>query len=232
MALHILLLDDDPVAGVLAERMLERLGYPAPVWETNAGSVASWSRFDVVLADVGVLEMRHHGVFDALMQDGVPSRPRVILLGAGPDADSWLGSAAVDARLAKPLALQALAAALSSVNASGVGGSDFDATHWRDLLDAFGRDGVRQLVDAVTRDLPIRQAQYAQARRDRDPALLRRMAHALRGACLQMSAHRLVLAATVVEEETDVETAFAGGVRLLEDYAALVARLDGEVARL
>lgn len=233
MALNILLLDDDPVAGVLVERLLERLGYPAPVREVEAESVAAWRRFGVVLAEVDTVETRYREAFDAFMRNGSQSRSRVILMSAAAD-DSRFGDAAADARLAKPLALPALAAALSGVDATDTDAppDDFDVVHWHGLIDAFGRDGTKQLVDAVTTDLPGREAQFVRAQREHDPALLRRWAHALKGACLQMRAQTLAAEATTVETEADVEIALAGGERLLKDYTDLVTRLEDGVASL
>lgn len=233
MTLNILLLDDDPVAGVLAERLLERLGYPAPVRETEAEPATTWHRFDVVLADVDTLEARYRKTFDAFMRDDPQLRARVILMSARDD-DARFGEATVAARLTKPLALPALAQALSNIDAAGADESPrgVDAAHWRGLVDAFGRDGMKQLVNALTADLPHRRAQFAQARHEHDLASLRRWAHALRGACLQMGAQRLVAKATGVETEADAETALADGKRLLEDYTDLVTRLEGEIASL
>lgn len=214
-----LVVGTDRVACTLVVRLLERLGYPSPErCPTLSEAALQQHRFDLVLVDDSAIASGERLADDAT---------KIVFMGA----DSATCGIRVDARLRKPLSLEALRSTLTSLWPAQVNG-DFDAARWRELLALFGRSGLAEMIAAIERDLPQQRLSLERALQDTDTVALRRIAHTLCGVALQLGAEAFAALCTQVErraaEGFGAEAATLG-TQMLSRYVAWVARLQHEL---
>lgn len=232
----ILLVDDDPVNRKLAGLMLRRLGCTAvDVAEDGRAAVDAVlsHTYDLVLMDV---EMPVLDGIEAAREIGLrlgPRRPRIVAMsGRQDDADrERCLEAGMDAYLVKPLARQRLAELLRTQAAGNDGKGavdDFNPVAWDEMLRVFKRAGVQEVVAALVADVPEQARRFAAAAAADDVAALKRIAHALRGASLQLGADALAGLCNEIETGTDSGRAMTLGASMIERHTMLVARLSRE----
>ncbi|WP_029920926.1 response regulator [Nevskia soli] len=232
----ILLVDDDPVNRKLAGLMLQRLGCTAvDVAEDGRAAVDAVlsHTYDLVLMDV---EMPVLDGIEAAREIGLrlgPRRPRIVAMsGRQDDADrERCLEAGMDAYLVKPLARQRLAELLRTQAADSDGKDavdDFNPVAWNEMLRVFKHAGVQEVVAALVADVPEQARRFAAAAAADDVAALKRIAHALRGASLQLGADALAGLCNEIETGTDSGRVMTMGASMIERHTMLVARLSRE----
>jgi HPt (histidine-containing phosphotransfer) domain-containing protein len=92
----------------------------------------------------------------------------------------------------------------------------------------FKRAGVQEIVTALVADAPDQARRFAAAAAADDVAALKRIAHALRGASLQLGADALAGLCNEIESGGDGKRAMVMGASMIERHTALVARLSRE----
>lgn len=222
--LRVLVVGTDRVACMLVMRLLERLGYPSPErCPTLSEAALQQHRFDLVLVDDSAIARGQSPV----AARGANDETKVVFMGA----DSAACGIRVDARLRKPLSLEALRSTLAGLWQAQVD-EDFDGARWRELLALFGRSGLAEMIAAIERDLPLQRLSLERALQDADTAALRRIAHTLCGVALQLGAEAFAALCTQVErraaEGLGAEAATLG-TQMLSRYVAWVARLQHEL---
>ncbi|MFI4978728.1 MAG: response regulator [Nevskiales bacterium] len=233
----ILLVDDDPVNRKLASLMLQRLGCTAvDVAEDGRAAVDAVlsHTYDLVLMDVEMPVLDGIEATREIILRLGQRRPRIVgMSGHQDDADrERCLEAGMDAYLVKPLARQRLADLLQAPAAnSGAQGAvdDFNPAAWDEMLRVFKRAGMQEVVAALVADVPEQARRFAAAAAADDVAALKRIAHALRGASLQLGAGALAGLCNEIESGTDGKRAMALGASMIERHTALVARLGREV---
>lgn len=227
--LRILLATTDPVQAVLAARLIQRLGHPAP------HRVKSWgAAIDAMPdfpADVWLIDAR------LLPRDDAPATtlPRVVAITAALDDLQGVPKYRYDDVLSAPLSLEPLSAALQRRRLpGGAAPDDFSGATWSELLRLFGPAAVAELLSALRKDLPTAQARQEQAAQSQDFPGLRRVAHSLRGASLQLGADDLArLCASAEQAALDGSPDAAElGAQALTRYSALIERLEDELRRI
>ena len=228
-AMDCLVVDRDAVSRRLAGLLLKRLGYPSPTLSETVPEVPAGLQGLILVGTDDTAES-----VAALKSRIDPVRPRTRLVAmitaASDEARQACLRAGADAVLVKPLALEALTAALAAPAEDG----DFNTEAWSELRQMFGPDGAAKLVSALVDDLPVQQQRMADALSARDLPALKRIAHALRGVSLQIGAEGLARLCTETEEAaaaSRTEAAAALGARLIQRHEALVERLRDETAR-
>ncbi len=199
---RILVVDDHPVNREVICRQLELLGLAAEVAEDGAAALALWREapHGLVLLDLHMPVLDGFGLAAAIRSDeAVRGMPRTGLIAVTADAlkgeDARCYAASMDAFLAKPVSVDALARALArwipDLAAGGAASSQpngalFDPEVLRSLFGAGGRLAgvVQSFADSATRDV----AALAAAQ---DAARLAACAHRLRGAA-QIAGARLI----------------------------------------
>jgi signal transduction histidine kinase/CheY-like chemotaxis protein len=210
--LHVLLAEDNAVNQRLAASLLERRGHHVTIAGNGIEAVDALSRhrFDVVLMDVQMPEMgglEATAAIRARERDGSSHVPIVAMTAHAMKGDrERCLDAGMDEYLTKPLdsrrlceVVEALAAGSPPVpltsHAGHLGLSD-------QVLARVGGD--RQLLAEISRlfidDTPHHLARIQQAIDTRDADMLRRAAHALKGAAANFEADSVVAAARVLEE--------------------------------
>ncbi|MDB5974697.1 MAG: response regulator [Nevskia sp.] len=231
----ILLVDDDPVNRKLASLMLQRLGCTAvDVAEDGRAAVDAVvsRRYDLVLMDVEMPVLDGiEATREIILRLGL-RRPRIVAMsGHQDDADrERCLEAGMDAYLVKPLARQRLAELLQAADGGGQGAvDDFNPVAWDEMLRVFKPTGVQEVVAALVADAPEQARRFAAATAADDVTALKRIAHALRGASLQLGADALAGLCNEIETaDGDGKRAMALGASMIERHAALVARLSRE----
>lgn len=230
--LHILLAAADPVTCALAVRLLQRLGHARPAQvEDRDGVLAAVSAapVEVVLLDQDLPPAGGTAVARELAQTIGSRRPRVVLLHAGDTPATAADLDGVDGLVPKPLRLESLAQVLAAVCTA-----DFDAATWAGLLQLFGRESVAQLVTAARADLLAQQRQLDAAIADGDAPALKRIAHGVRGTCLQLGASALATLGGQAEQAAaggDAAQASLLLAQMLLRYRRLVEHLEDEIRR-
>ena len=234
----ILLVDDDPVNRKLASLMLQRLGCTAvDVAEDGRAAVDAVlsHTYDLVLMDVEMPVLDGIEATREIILRLGPRRPRIIAMsGHQDDADrERCLEAGMDAYLVKPLARQRLAELLQAPVADSGGRravDDFNPAAWDEMLRVFKRAGVQEIVTALVADAPDQARRFAAAAAADDVAALKRIAHALRGASLQLGADALAGLCNEIESGSDGDgkRAMVMGASMIERHTALVARLSRE----
>ncbi|TDU23200.1 HPt (histidine-containing phosphotransfer) domain-containing protein [Panacagrimonas perspica] len=227
--LRILLATTDPVQAVLAARLIQRLGHPAPHrvqgWDA---AIAAMPEFP---ADVWLVDSRLLPRDDA----SATTLPWIITIRAAPSDLQGIPKNRYDDVLGTPLSLEPLSAALQRRRLPGdAPPDDFSGATWSELLRLFGPTGVAELLGALRNDLPTTRARQAQAIQSHDFPGLKRIAHSLRGASLQLGAEdlaRLLASAEHAALEGSTEAAELGA-QALARYSALIERLDDELRRI
>lgn len=238
--LIILLADDDLVNRRLASLMVERLGHPRPSLAVDgaaAVAAALAGAFDLVLMDVEMPDLDGLEAARQIRQGLADRCPYLLAMSANaaPEDRERCLVAGFDDFTPKPLTRNGLAIALGRVSRDGDDGiDDFSAAAWSALVQAYRAEGAAQLVLSLVEDVPDQRQRHAEAQRARDMVRLRRLAHGLRGTCLQLGATDLAAACARVEAATAAEPALAAS--LCEDvmvrYGALVERWRAQLANV
>ncbi|MGQ0619176.1 MAG: response regulator [Panacagrimonas sp.] len=229
--LHILLADDDLVNRRLASLMIERLGHPRPSLAMDgreAVAAAEAGTFDLVLMDVEMPELDGCEAARQITRRLADRCPYLLAMSANtasPDRERYMAAGFHDFT-PKPLTRNGLMAALDRVPRRLTTGDDFNASAWAALVQAYRSEGAAQLVMSLVEDLPDQQQRHAEAQRSRDSVRLRRLAHGLRGTCLQLGATELAGACARVEVAAAEEPALASSLceTVMARYGALVER--------
>lgn len=125
-ALHVLVVDDDPLVGRVTTEYLTAMGYTAETAASGSDALAMFSpdRFGLVMTDQGMPGMSGDRLAQAIKERS-PETPVIMLTGAGQmkvgEAPQW---DAVDVLANKPLTMETLRAALAKAKA------------WHEALDA------------------------------------------------------------------------------------------------
>jgi len=218
----------DPVQSVLAARLIQRLGH------TPAHRVQSWNAaLDAISkhpADVWLVDAR---LFPRDEAPAPAALPWIIAITAAIDDLHGVPKHRYDDVLTSPLSLQSLSEALLRRRIPGAPPDDFSATTWSELLRLFGPAGVSELIGALRKDLPMTRARQEQAALEHDLPALKRVAHSLRGASLQLGADDLARLCASAEQAALDESPVASqlGAQALARYSALIERLEDELQR-
>lgn len=225
--LRILLAATDPVQAVLAAKLIQRLGHPAPHRVKSWGAaIAAIPEFD---ADAWLVDAR------LLPRDDAPATtPWIIAITSALDDLQGIPRHRYHDVLSAPLSLEPLSVALRHRRLREAAPDDFSSTTWSELLRLFGPTGVGELLDALRKDLPTTQARQEQAAQSQDFQSLKRVAHSLRGACLQLGADDLAQRCANAEQAAleGSPEAVELGVQALTRYSALIERLEDELRRV
>ncbi|MGQ0700371.1 MAG: response regulator [Panacagrimonas sp.] len=235
-SLSILLADDDLVNRRLASLMIERLGHPRPTLALNgreAVAAVEAGTFDLVLMDVEMPELDGCEAAQQLRQGLADRCPYLLAMSANSgsqDRERYL-SAGFHDFTPKPLTRNGLLEALSRVPRRVATDDDFNVAAWSALVQAYRREGAAQLVMSLVEDLPDQRQRHAEAQRARDSVRLRRLAHGLRGTCLQLGATDLARVCAQVEVAAAEEPALASSLceGVMVRYGALVERWRQQV---
>jgi HPt (histidine-containing phosphotransfer) domain-containing protein len=226
--LRILLATTDPVQAVLAARLIQRLGHPAPhrvkSWDAAIDAQPEFP------ADAWLIDAR------LLPRDDAPATtlPWIIAITAALDDLQGIPKHRYDDVLSAPLSLEPLSEALGRQRLRGASPDDFSSATWSELLRLFGSAGVAELLGALRKDLPMTQARQEQAAQSQDFPCLKRVAHSLRGASLQLGADDLAQLCASAEQTALDESPEAAelGAQALTRYSALIERLEDELRRI
>ena len=227
--LRILLATADPVQAVLAARLIQRLGHPAPRRVQSWGAaIDTMSEFP---DDVWLIDAR------LLPRDDAPAMttlPWIIAITAVLEDLQGIPKHRYDDVLSAPLSLEPLSEVLGRRRLHGAPPDDFSSTTWSELLRLFGSAGVAELLGALRKDLPTTRARREQAAQSHDLPSLKRVAHSLRGASLQLGAEDLArLCASAEQAALDGSPDAATlGAQALRRYSALIERLEDEIGRV
>jgi len=212
--LHVLLADDNAVNQRLAATLLERRGHHVIIAGNGIEALDAWSRqrFDVVLMDVQMPEMgglETTAAIRARERDGSSHVPIIAMTAHAMKGDrERCLEAGIDEYLTKPLDSRHLCEvveALAAGNPPPPGFSASDAGQVELSEQVLARvGGDRQLLAEISRlfvdDAPGHLAKIQLALDTKDADMLRRAAHALKGAAANFEADSVVAAARVLEE--------------------------------
>ena len=226
--LRVLLVEDNAVNRLLAQRQLARFGHDVTTVSTGGDAVAAIAdgTFDVVLLD------RHLPDFDGLevtrrVRTAEGGGPRIPILAvtadASPRAREECLAAGMDGYLTKPLDLDSLESALAHfVVEPEVEPLDPSALTW--LRDQLTDADLDETLAAYLADLPVRRLSIsAAARRGTLPAL-QAAADSLRGSSTTIGASALA--------ETCAEVALAAGTGDLAAARLAVKELPGRCSQV
>jgi CheY-like chemotaxis protein len=243
--------EDNPISQLVATAMLEHLGYKVDVAADGAEAVnaAVLTQYDAILMDCQIPVLDGYDASREIrsLQNASPRTP-IIALTASPTESVRRRclAAGMDAYLAKPLTLKALAGALARCAADGpspalvVGEVDAENSP-RAVLDgqivrrlerlgeAKGEDLFGQLTDLFLADADARIHELRQAVAVDDAAAVHRSAHTLGGASANLGATDLSHAcATLATAGAAGEV--AGGAGMLEAVEAELRHVQAALA--
>lgn len=193
-ALRILVAEDNAVNREVALGLLAKLGHRADVVGNGADAVAALEQhnYDMIFMDV------HMPVLDGLMATREilsrwPQGRRPVIIAM--TADAMNGdrerclSAGMQDYVSKPVSMKNLSAMLSRW-ASPAQEAEVAATIDRELFEAYGAELMRELLQAFTDTVPARIEAVKQHFAAGEAHALADEAHALKGAGLNLGAHR------------------------------------------
>ncbi|MBD3420515.1 MAG: response regulator [Chitinivibrionales bacterium] len=220
--LYILVADDNETNAMIAARVIRHLGHTACVCSNGRQVVdkAAAERFDLILMDVQMPEIdgleatrriRRNPEFQHLA--GTP----IIAMTAGVyQQDRNLCTAAgMNDYLAKPFKIKQLIEIINRYTGAGITGESepvaepetidnmfFDLN---DLLHRIGgdRELVPEILSVFVRDTPKRIQQVATALTKNDRAMIKSMAHTIKGSALNISSLKLAGLAKKIEEASE-----------------------------
>jgi len=233
LPLRVLVAEDNPINQRVALQLLRHLGYRADVAANGLEVIDAVERqpCDVVLMDIQMPEM--DGLQAArwiVPRRGADGLPRIIAMTANAmpgDREAYL-AAGMDGYVAKPIEIDALAAALSQVAqhrraaaAAALPDSDVLDTRRLEHLCALQDDAqpslVRELIDLFVADAPGHLEALAQAALQADAHRLASVAHRFLSATENIGARRL--------SELCIELERAGRLGHLDRVPTLVGEL-------
>jgi two-component system sensor histidine kinase/response regulator len=243
---RVLVAEDNAVNQKVATHMLEKLGYRADVVANGIEAIEALSRirYAAVLMDCRMPEMDGFAATERIRaserQHGGHT-PIIALTANAMKADrEQCLSTGMDDYIAKPIAINELAAALTrcilgSEPAGGrtsASGRDVDEVVDRaELMERLGGNVqlIRNLVRLFLADCPRMLTEIQAAAASRDAQALERAAHALKGSAGNFAAHRAVEAARQLElmgRDANLEGAAAACTTLQQEIARLVPVLE------
>jgi two-component system, sensor histidine kinase len=221
---RILTIDDDPISLSIAAILLESDGWT--VLQATGGREAldlladAAQEPDCILADLRMPGLTGTELARQL-RNAAPGAWLFAMTATPPPAVDGF-----DGVLAKPLALEALRAALAQEHplpvplsapaddADGV----IDPAVFDRLLRAMSPAGLRQVVTAFLQDASVRVAIMRRA----DPLTIRREAHTLKGGAAMLGARQVALAAAAVESGIDHDGELFCKLDEIEDHCRRV----------
>ncbi len=224
--LRVLVVDDHPVNRLVARGYLERMG--ASVAEAASGGegleAAATDRFDAILIDLDLPDMRGEDVIQAIDRKG--ARLAIFTADLVRDDVETRARFGVDHVLTKPLSPRALALLLEGVGPLAPAPDSDDPLEdaLREDVANLGAELVGSIVAAFLSDLDVAQRDlWATA----DSEARRRIAHRLKGAASNFALHDLCGLLQRIEKGDDAALA-----DLASEAAAAKSRISSVSARL
>jgi PAS domain S-box-containing protein len=228
---HALVADDHEVNRILAQKLLEQLGFDVVLAEDGMKALEAMvaQKFDVVFMDIQMPQMNGWQATHELRQwelQAKKTRVPVIALSAhasAADREHAL-SVGMDGYLTKPLTGEALAAALANLRSAKMPAEkqsisaklqSSDATagpiQWHLLLTRLGGDqaAMHRMARAMRKDLRQRMGEAYEAMQRKDWMTLQVHAHALKGALASITATDAAELARQLETSSNDEQAAA-----------------------
>jgi PAS domain S-box-containing protein len=241
--LRVLLVEDNTLNQILAERLIRRRGDEIAVTSNGYEALAAFEtgRFDLVMMDIQMPEMSGIEVTAAIRQrekeKANGERVPIIATTASAmkeDKDLCL-AAGMDAYLSKPIERAALYAAIDELTGrSGSASAEspdappqnmvFDRTAVLKTLDG-DSDLLHDIVGIFLTRCPNQMEKIRDAVLVRDPKLLERAAHALKGSAANLLARGVVDTAAKLEE-IGRTASFAGSAGALKSLEAEILKLQ------
>ncbi|GAC1594861.1 MAG: hypothetical protein NVS3B20_19110 [Polyangiales bacterium] len=236
---QVLVVEDDDVNRLLAQRMLEKLGYQVTTVANGVRALEELERcaFDVVLMDCQMPEMDGFQTTRALrLREGSTRRTPVIAMtanAASGDRERCL-EAGMDDYIAKPAGFRTLSAVIGrflpphvvpNLHSAQLNEASFDLKPLRSLQNdekGGGRALASELIELFYVDVPRKVSAIRKALSGSDFTEARRQAHALRGSSSSLGATRLSNVAGAIEDLP----AHAS----LEEFDELLRNLEKEFA--
>ena len=222
-ALHILVIDDDPVMRELLEAVLGFAGHAVECLDSGEKAVAKLESCgtepDVVLTDLHMPGLQGHALAERLL---ALRRPGTVLVGMSGSFPSDDEKRLLDHFLQKPFTTEQLDVAVERARArqsSGGAASQGAAEGAPDgraagvlnesvfvrLADTVPAPQLRELYMLTLDDVQARVEAMIAAARAGDVATVRREAHAIKGGCGMVGAAELYNLASTTEEGTDTD---------------------------
>ncbi|MFZ2648815.1 MAG: response regulator [Burkholderiaceae bacterium] len=240
LPLRVLVAEDNAINQRVAQQLLRHLGYSADLAANGLEVIDAVERqvYDVVLMDIQMPEMDGLQAARWIVQRrGQHGLPRIIAMTANAmpgDREAYL-AAGMDGYVAKPIELDALAAALTqaatlarAASASPARRDDVLDVSRLDHLQTMQDDSqpslVRELIDLFVADVPGQLDALAEAARADDAPRLASLAHRLLSATENIGARRMSSLCAEIERATRLGR--------LEGVAALVGELGREQVRV
>jgi CheY-like chemotaxis protein len=213
---RVLIVDDFAVNRQLARAMLASSGYAVEEARDGEEALAAVARgrFDAVLMDCEMPVLDGYGAAAEIRrrEGGGPHTPIIALTASATQADLARARAAgMDLHVAKPVTLEGLVAALDAAlglddalqrpaaSAPQIAGV-LDPDRLRQLRRLYPDErALRDFAELVVGDSHARIEQLAASARAGDAAAVGPAAHALRGSCMLIGAHRVVALLTDIE---------------------------------
>jgi CheY-like chemotaxis protein/HPt (histidine-containing phosphotransfer) domain-containing protein len=257
LPLRILLAEDNAINQKVALRLLERLGYGADVVGDGRQVLARLDQaaYDVILMDVQMPEMDGLEASRAICARwGVSERPRIIAMTAEAmqgDRDKCM-AAGMDDYIAKPVALDRLAAALAKCRAAATApeaaaappvekpkiaaGTALD----RDMLDQLREDlggtvALREVIRSFLDQTPSILSALRDAAARADVPSIRRAAHMIKGTSSILGARELSEQCAEIERVGQtgcIANAWSRVIAVEASYRTIEAALKAEIERL
>jgi PAS domain S-box-containing protein len=238
--LRILLVEDNTINQILVQRMLRKRAYHIVVANNGREALAALEseRFDLILMDVQMPEMSGLEVTAAIRVKEKETGEHIPIVATTAsvmkDDRKRCFDAGMDAYIAKPIekeilyeTIDKLTGHLSEANFGDSGARSHDPVFdVGAVLDSLEGDSelLRDIVVIFLAQFPKHMERIREAIANRDPDLLQRASHALKGAAANLLAQGVVQAASKLEEIGRAGT--IGGSK-----KALIS-LDSELAKL
>jgi PAS domain S-box-containing protein len=241
--LHVLLVEDNTINQILAERLIRRRGDEIVVTSNGLEALAAMenARFDLVLMDIQMPEMSGMEVTTAIrrreQERGNGERVPIIATTASSmkeDKELCL-AAGMNAYLSKPIERAALYAAIDELTGRSepVATEELDAPPVDNVfsrgavLDSLDGDSelLHDIVGIFLTRYPNQMDKIREAISTRGAKVLERAAHALKGSAANLLARGVVEAASKLEEIGRAGT-FAGSAEALQSLEAEIMKLQ------
>ncbi|CAO3443158.1 response regulator [Azospirillum largimobile] len=241
--LHILLAEDETVTRLAARALLERAGHRVVAVEDGPAAVAAAAQiaFDLILMDLGLPGLPGDEAVRAIRNRPAGGTPRILMLTASITADGRdrCAGCGADGILAKPLKLDALAAAMagSPQAVPPVDEPDFDESAIATMRDMLPPDRTAELIGKTAAVLRQHDQTLGEALRNGDRMTAGAMAHKIAGVSGQYGCLALRRAARALEAAledgsaadlqrrmADLTGAMAPALAFLDRWAVVAAR--------
>ncbi|MGE3875296.1 MAG: TMAO reductase system sensor histidine kinase/response regulator TorS [Parvibaculaceae bacterium] len=176
--LNILVVEDDAATRLVAAQFLSRLGHAVDDVSDGYAALAQFNkrRPDLVLMDISMPDKDGIATARELRAAAGAKTVPIIAMSAHvfkEEVDRYLASG-MDAYVAKPLTIEALAQAIASVTAD----SGLDRAQWDADLELIGKEAVSRIFAIVEETLPPRFTAMHEALQAKNFAKLKDLAHA------------------------------------------------------